>query len=321
MKTLTDLNRLPISLKTSLVQDVLPEYWGSEFPNMVSFLEAYYEFLDSDENFGDLINDLYTIRDIEANTLSQLDLMFKEIGLGVSHTQFTSPREVIRNFGRFFRSKGTEYSAESFFRAFFNEDIEIVHPKNNLFVIGKSQLGIDGLDVLQNGKLNQVLSVLVKSPVSIATWGNLYRKHVHPAGFYLGAEVLITTAFDLNASAPLVKLDSAAGEITISQAIAMALATPSNPELTLLQTMGQTAYVGDSSGDLVWTNMDGLLETDSSYTDRNADSSQTVINVRLDPTQQIRDLAASSITDVDISYTSIYDLMKSNFDYEPAVRS
>ena len=134
MKTLSDLNRLPISMRKSLVKEVLPEYWTKEYPNMISFLDAYYEFLDSDENFGDLINDLYTIRDIEDNTLSQLDLMFKEIGLGVSHTQFTSPREVIRNFGRFFRAKGTDYSAENFFRAFFNEDIETELPKTNLLV-------------------------------------------------------------------------------------------------------------------------------------------------------------------------------------------
>lgn len=312
MKTLTDLNRLPISMKTNLVKDVLPEYWGSDYPNMISFLEAYYDYLDSGENFGALIDDLYTIRDIEDNTLEQLDLMFKEIGLGVSHTQFTSPREVIRNFGRFFRSKGTNYSAENFFRAFFNEDIEIEYPKTNLFKVGISKLGVDNLDLLQNGKLNQILSVLIKSPVSLKSWGNLYRRHVHPAGFYLGAEVLITSMFDLNASAPLVRLDSAAGEITIAQAVALN-ATAAPQDLTLLQTMGATAY-----STLVWSNETGL--TDTGYTDRSADSPGAIFNVRLDPSIQIRNYSTNLISDFDSDYSSIYDLMEASYEYEPSTR-
>lgn len=319
MKTLSDLNRLPIAMKRSLVGDVLPEYWSSEYPNLISFLEAYYDFLDSDENFGELIEDLYTIRDIEEATLDQIDLMFKEIGMGVAHTQFTSPREVIRNFGRFFRVKGTEYSAENFFRAFFNEDAWLEYPKHNLFTVGQSTLGIDGLDVLQDGKLNQILSVLVKSPISIATWGNLYRKHVHPAGFYLGAEVLITTLFDVGASAPIVVLDSD-GEVIVEE-VTTFLSQGAEQDLTLLQTMGATMYVLDSiQNRLIWTNMDGLQEFDSSYTDRNADSTQTVFNVRLDPSIQIRGYKDIVISDFDSDYTSIYDLMEASYDFEPSVR-
>jgi len=319
MKTLSDLNRLPIAMKRSLVGNVLPEYWSSDYPNLIAFLEAYYDFLDSDENFGNLIEDLYTIRDIEAATLNQIDLMFKEIGMGVAHTQFTSPREVIRNFGRFFRVKGTEYSAENFFRAFFNEDAWLEYPKQNLFTVGESTLGIDGLDVLQDGKLNQILSVLVKSPVSIATWGNLYRKHVHPAGFYLGAEVLITTLFDVGATAPIVVLDSD-GEVIVEE-VTTFLTQGAEQDLTLLQTMGATMYVFDSiQNRLIWTNMDGLQEFDSSYTDRNADSAQTVFNVRLDPSIQIRGYKDIVISDFDSDYTSIYDLMEASYDFEPSVR-
>lgn len=319
MKTLRDLDRLPISMKRSLVKEVLPEYFVAEYPNFITFLEAYYDNLDSDENFGDLIKDLYTIRDVEDNTLSQLDLMFKELALGISHTQFTTPREVIRNFAEFFRVKGTKYSTQGFFRAFFGEDVEIEYPKENLFIVGESELGIDGLDVLQDGGLYQVLSVLVKAPVSYATWGNLYRKFVHPGGFYLGAEVLIQTTQTNLLTAPIVKLDSDAGEITFETTVSLLGTLTTSSDTTLIQTMGATSYVsGDSDQDFIWHNMNGLLETDSSYTDRNADSSQTIFTVRLEPNMQIRDIASLTIDSANETYSSIYDLAKASYEYYPS---
>lgn len=319
MKTLRDLDRLPISMKRSLVKEVLPEYFVAEYPNFITFLEAYYDNLDSDENFGDLIKDLYTIRDVEDNTLSQLDLMFKEIALGISHTQFTTPREVIRNFAEFFRVKGTKYSTQGFFRAFFGEDVEIEYPKENLFIVGESELGIDGLDVLQDGGLYQVLSVLVKAPVSYATWGNLYRKFVHPGGFYLGAEVLIQTTQTNLLTAPIVKLDSDAGEITFETTVSLLGTLTTSSDTTLIQTMGATSYIsGDSDQDFIWHNMNGLLETDSSYTDRNADSSQTIFTVRLEPNMQIRDIASLTIDSANETYSSIYDLAKASYEYYPS---
>lgn len=319
MKTLRDLDRLPISMKRSLVKEVLPEYFVAEYPNFITFLEAYYDNLDSDENFGDLIKDLYTIRDVEDNTLSQLDLMFKELALGISHTQFTTPREVIRNFAEFFRVKGTKYSTQGFFRAFFGEDVEIEYPKENLFIVGESELGIDGLDVLQDGGLYQVLSVLVKAPVSYATWGNLYRKFVHPGGFYLGAEVLIQTTQTNLLTAPIVKLDSDAGEITFETTVSLLGTLTTSSDTTLIQTMGATSYVsGDSDQDFIWHNMNGLLETDSSYTDRNADSSQKIFTVRLEPNMQIRDIASLTIDSANETYSSIYDLAKASYEYYPS---
>ena len=319
MKTLRDFDRLPISMKRSLVKEVLPEYFVAEYPNFITFLEAYYDNLDSDENFGDLIKDLYTIRDVEDNTLSQLDLMFKEIALGISHTQFATPREVIRNFAEFFRVKGTKYSAQGFFRAFFGEDVEIEYPKENLFIVGESELGIDSLDVLQDGGLYQVLSILVKAPVSYATWGNLYRKFVHPGGFYLGAEVLIQTTQTNFLTAPNVKLDSDAGEITFETTVSLLGTLTTSSDTTLIQTMGATSYVsGDSDQDFIWHNMNGLLETDSSYTDRNADNSQTIFTVRLEPNMQIRDIASLTIDSANETYSSIYDLAKASYEYYPS---
>mgnify|MGYP001470893140 FL=1 len=190
-QTLRDFGRHATNLNKTLVDEILPEHFRQDYPNLITFLDAYYEHLDSADNFGGVIEELQTLRDIEDAKLEYLDLLFDEIGLGISQGQFVTPREVIRNFGNFFRVKGSEYSIHGFFRAFFNEEIEIFHPKDSLFIVGQSRVGTEDAKKIQDGRLFQVFSTLIKGPIPLVIWEALYRKYVHPSGFYLGANVVL----------------------------------------------------------------------------------------------------------------------------------
>lgn len=197
-QTLRDYNRHSTNLNKTLVDEVLPEHFRSDYPSLVTFLDAYYEFLDSADGFGGIIDELQTVRDIEDTKLKYLDLLFGELGLGVSSGQFITPREVIRNFGNFFRVKGSEYSIHGFFRAFFNEEVEVFHPKESIFVVGKSNIGTEDAKRIQDGRLYQVFSTLIKGPIPLVQWESLYRKYVHPSGFYLGANVVLESEPEIN---------------------------------------------------------------------------------------------------------------------------
>jgi len=199
-QTLRHFDRHDINVRKSLVDEVLPEHFRSDYPMLIEFLDAYYEFLDSADNYGGIIEELQTIRDIEDTKLSFLDLLFDEIGLGISNGQFTTPREVIRNFGNFFRVKGSEYSIHGFFRAFFNETVEIFHPKDSLFIVGESNVGTEDAKRIQDGRLYQVFSTLIKGPIPLLEWEAMYRNYVHPSGFYLGAAVVLEAEPALNIS-------------------------------------------------------------------------------------------------------------------------
>lgn len=193
IKTLKDFNRLPINLHRSSVKEVLPEYFVQEYPTLISFLETYYESLNNNGEFGELIQDLYTIRDVEDNSLAQLERLLIEFGLGVGVRYFNNPREIIRNFAKFYRVKGSKYSAEGFFRSFFLTDAQIHYPKNDLFFLNdsSSEIGVDGQKVMQDGGLYQLLSHLVRTDIGLPEWRELYKKFVHPAGFHLACEVVI----------------------------------------------------------------------------------------------------------------------------------
>ena len=214
-QTLLDFNRRDINLTESKVRDVLPSHYLSEYPDLVKFLEYYYDFLDSDatHGFDNTIQNLYKLRDLRSTELSFLNQVFYEIGQGlVSADYFVDPQLVSGLLANFYRIKGSLYSAEGFFRAFYREQPEIIYPKNSLFIVGQSQIGPESLKIIQNGALYPVLSVLVRSGVPISEWRDLYKAFVHPAGFFLGGEVVIESVGDLNLSLmPDIIADSAAG--------------------------------------------------------------------------------------------------------------
>ena len=182
--------RLDPNLRTFKVSQVLPQYFAEDYPNLITFLEGYFEYLEYDETVN-AIQDMMTLYDLESTDLDNLELIFSTIADGANATYFSEPREVLRNFANFYRVKGTRFSAEGFFRAFFNTDIEIEYPKHNIFIVDEpaSQIGTESLKYIQNGALYQIFSVLIKSSIPLTTWKTLYQKFVHPAGFFLGGQV------------------------------------------------------------------------------------------------------------------------------------
>ena len=185
-----DYNRSNLNLRSYSIKEVLPQYYASAYPNLITFLEGYYDYMDSDGTI-DALQDLYTLYDLEATDLDYIENIFATIADGANSTYFSEPREVLRNFANFYRVKGTKYSAEGFFRAFFGLDVEIEYPKNNIFIVSESQIGTESLRFIQNGALYQIFSVLIKSSIPLNTWKELYKKFVHPAGFFLGGEVVL----------------------------------------------------------------------------------------------------------------------------------
>ena len=190
MSHLSDYNRINTNLRAYSIKEVLPQYYASEYPNLIAFLEGYYDYIDSDGTI-DAINELYSLYDLERTDLAYIENIFASIADGANSTYFSEPREVLRNFANFYRVKGTKYSAEGFFRAFYGIDVEIEYPKNNIFIVSESQIGTESLRFIQNSALYQIFSVLIKSAIPLNTWKDLYKKFVHPAGFFLGGEVVL----------------------------------------------------------------------------------------------------------------------------------
>ena len=226
--TLDSLNRVQSNFISSKVREVLPEHFVTDYPNLVEFLESYYDYMEKDDQgFTYFISSLYQARDLNTTLLAQLNSIFTEIGLGTNVSDFKiNPRLVAKLFADFYREKGSANSAKLFFRGFFDEEVEIVYPKRNIFVVNESLLGPDSLRYIQDDKRYQIHSILIKSGIPISRWETLYKKFVHPSGWYLAGDIFIEGIVNLGLdSMPIAIQDSNAGVIIFENTASVAALT------------------------------------------------------------------------------------------------
>ena len=188
--TLKDINRRELSFTDNhYVREVLPEYFLEDYPTLVTFLEQYYEFEDSQDSVARLIHDLFVTRDITQTDLELLAYIEDELLLGQQYFQgFVDKRTAAHYSNNLYRSKGTLYSIQQFFRSFFGITPSVTYSKQFIFKIGESELGPDSQRYITDDKLYQNYALLIKSALPIGDWFEEYKLFVHPAGMYVGAE-------------------------------------------------------------------------------------------------------------------------------------
>lgn len=194
-KTLNDLNRRELNFDRSQVSSALPEHMREEYPQLVELFEAYYRYLDSDENsFGNILKTLSTTRDIPQTASSNLTYIEDELLLGENYIEgILDKRAGSELSNNFYRSKGTKFSIERFFRSFFNEDPDVIYGKDLVFTVGETIIGPESGKFIQNDKLYQYWALQIKSGLDQAKWLDLYKLFVHPGGMYIASAVEISS--------------------------------------------------------------------------------------------------------------------------------
>jgi hypothetical protein len=130
-----------------LVPDQVPEFVREEYPKFVSFLKAYYEFLEkSADTNNDLVNVSKQIREI-----SDVDSSLDEFEQNF-YNKFTSllPRDtavrkdiLYKNISQLYRSKGSIESYKFLFRMLFGEEVDIIEPKNEILKASASVWSVE----------------------------------------------------------------------------------------------------------------------------------------------------------------------------------
>ena len=210
-------NRRPRNFLHRKVREALPEFFTQDYPKLVTFLEKYYDYLDSDgaSSFDNKLRKIYQTRDTQETTSDLLKFLIEEIAGGNTGGNFIDPNFYAQRIHELHRTKGSRFSIEEFFRAFFQQNVEVEYPKKDIFTLGAdsagplSKIGAESNKFIRNDALYQVFSILIKTPISQSTWIELYKKFVHPAGFYIAGQVVTDVEAIGTLSAPLAILDSA----------------------------------------------------------------------------------------------------------------
>jgi len=255
-QTLLDNNRTNINLLNSEIDKVLPEYFQEDFPKLKSLFEAYYEFMDSADNPSGQIKRLSSSRDATQVPESLLQYLEDELLLGQAYFGgFLNKREAIKFSNTLYRSKGTKYSIEQFFRGFFAQDPQIIYPKNDIFKVGPSidyeqdsintgsqqikepasVIGPESRKFITDDKLYQVMSVLIRIGLPLNEWIDTYKLFVHPAGVYLGAELLLELVNTVGLSIAQDEIGDPIAEAVSSEAFATMSIGAETSQTLLLQ--------------------------------------------------------------------------------------
>ena len=127
---------------STVVSRQLPEHIREDYPTFVAFVEAYYEYLQTQGV------DFSTIRDIDVTLESFIDQFKKELAYNLPNiTQ--DERFLLQNIKDQYLAKGSAGSYKLLFRLLFGKEVELVYP-------GRSMLRAS------DGRWNQELSVFAK---------------------------------------------------------------------------------------------------------------------------------------------------------------
>jgi hypothetical protein len=111
---------------SSVVSKQLPEFVREDNEKFVAFLEAYYEFLDQEQNEK---RNLESIRDIDDTLDSFIQYFRNELLLQIPISVLSDKRYLAKQISELYRSKGSVKSYEFLFRILFNETPQLYFPK------------------------------------------------------------------------------------------------------------------------------------------------------------------------------------------------
>ena len=145
------------NFKTSvLLGNQIPEFIRDEYPLFVSFVQAYYEFLEQKQ--GTEKNDLITqakelrdIKDVDVSIDKFEDNFFNTFATLFPKDSAVNKEILIKQALPIYLSKGSQKSFQLLFRLLFGEELEIIYPRDNILRASDGKWTIDSkLRINQN---------------------------------------------------------------------------------------------------------------------------------------------------------------------------
>lgn len=118
---------------SNFVADQFPQFYREEGPQFITFMEAYYEWMEQEGNVVGDARNLLSYRDIDT-TLDQFMSHFNAKYLyGIPEKVRTDKRFLIKHVLDIYRAKGTIQGYKLLFKILYDEDISIYLPSRDMF--------------------------------------------------------------------------------------------------------------------------------------------------------------------------------------------
>jgi len=262
--------------KTSvLVQSQVPSYLLEEGPNLVAFLKAYYEWMETTGQMTEQSKNLLVNQDIDTTDLGKFYSFFqREILADFPDAILADRRLVAKKIKDMYRSKGTLASYNLLFRILYNQDVSIYKPSENILRASDGRWTQDTLVRLGapfTGNLETALGKFVTGQTSGAT-GKILRtvtvfesgvevkelRLVEVTGTFLDLEQVVTSdnvgGFVVNTIGPLSDVSfgsasaSGGGGHQVGDSVNLSSVTGSAARGTVARTVNEVVLFELTSG-------------------------------------------------------------------------
>jgi len=120
---------------SKLVANQFPSFYKEEGDKFLAFIEAYYEYMEQNGKMTDAIRNLESYHDIQETTDDFIQYFINTFLPSVPVNVAADKKLLVRYINEANRTRGTRASYKLFFRALYNEDIEINFPADQILKV------------------------------------------------------------------------------------------------------------------------------------------------------------------------------------------
>jgi hypothetical protein len=126
---------------SSFITQQLPDEFVDNSPKFVEFLKEYYNWLENNNVIGNVTNYQSMMRELDVDTVSDANLpkFIQTYLCALPQNTNANIRVLLKHALDLYRSKGTLRSFKLFFKAIFNQDVEMYVPNKDILYISNSQ--------------------------------------------------------------------------------------------------------------------------------------------------------------------------------------
>ena len=133
-----------------LINRQVPEFVREEYPLFITFLEAYYEFLEQKQtgqknDLTQQAKNLRNIPDVDLSIDNFENSFFNTFASLVPRETEVSKDFLIKNLLPLYLAKGNEAAFKLLFRLLYNDEVSIQLPKDNILRLSDGKWSIDNL--------------------------------------------------------------------------------------------------------------------------------------------------------------------------------
>lgn len=111
-----------------LIEGQIPEYLRDSYPKFVEFLVAYYQFLEENHEVNNILLNSKKNSDIDLTLDLFVEEYKRQYGYDFPDTALIERRRLIKFLHHYYDVKGSENSAELFFRMMYDDDVTVQYP-------------------------------------------------------------------------------------------------------------------------------------------------------------------------------------------------